>query len=290
MKNLFQKLHLKIVILAVLVLAAASAFGYGVYRFQKLNNYRIVLENKNSELEQTLKLTNERLDITTQDLAKQLEINNAFSGQINSIASTVSNLDKLSKTDKELLQKYSKVYFLNENYIPSNLIDIDPAFAYEQGKDLKIHTNVSPFLEKLMDAALQNRLSIKIVSAYRSFGEQSTLKSNYKVTYGAGANKFSADQGYSEHQLGTTIDFTTPEVGGTFVNFEKTETYKWLTENAYKYGFVLSYPENNSYYQFEPWHWRFVGVNLAIKLHEENKYFYDLEQREIDLYLISIFE
>jgi hypothetical protein len=52
---------------------------------------------------------------------------------------------------------------------------------------------------------------------------------------------------------------------------------------------VLSYPKNNSYYVYEPWHWRFVGVVLSSKLRQEGKNFYDLDQREIDNYLIDIF-
>ena len=108
--------------------------------------------------------------------------------------------------------------------------------------------------------------------------------------YGSGANKFSADQGYSEHQLGTTVDFTTPDIGAGFSKFETTAAYTWLTDNAYKYGFALSYPKNNAYYQFEPWHWRFVGVELATKLHNDNMYFYDLNQRIIDTYLVYIFD
>jgi D-alanyl-D-alanine carboxypeptidase len=111
------------------------------------------------------------------------------------------------------------------------------------------------------------------------------------VTYGAGtANQFSADQGYSEHQLGTTVDFTTSSVGATFSGFEDTESYRWLRDEAHRYGFVLSYPPNNSYYQFEPWHWRFVGVDLAQDLHQDDTYFYDLDQREINEYLITLFD
>jgi D-alanyl-D-alanine carboxypeptidase len=117
------------------------------------------------------------------------------------------------------------------------------------------------------------------------------LKSTYSVTYGAGtANRFSADQGYSEHQLGTTLDFTTPATGLVFSKFEKTSAYAWLAENGYTYGFVLSYPKNNTYYQYEPWHWRFVGRGLAAKLHADGKRFYDLDQRDIDSYLISFFD
>jgi len=79
-------------------------------------------------------------------------------------------------------------------------------------------------------------------------------------------------------------------VGANLTGFENTEAYTWLQENAYKYGFVLSYPKGNGYYVFEPWHWRFVGKDLAIKLHREDKNFYDLDQRQIDEYLVSIFD
>ena len=110
------------------------------------------------------------------------------------------------------------------------------------------------------------------------------------MTFGSGANKFSAEQGYSEHQLGTTIDFTTPALGASFSAFDTTSAYEWLQGNAHRFGFVLSYPKGNAYYIYEPWHWRFVGVELATKLHTEGKRFYDMDQREINDYLSKIFD
>jgi len=74
------------------------------------------------------------------------------------------------------------------------------------------------------------------------------------------------------------------------LKFEQTNAYQWLLENAYKYGFILSYPENNSFYQYEPWHFRFVGKSLARYLHEEKQNFYDVSQAKIDAYLINIFD
>jgi D-alanyl-D-alanine carboxypeptidase len=145
-------------------------------------------------------------------------------------------------------------------------------------------------LQQLLTDASKAGTDLKIISAYRSFGEQGALKNGYTVTYGSGANKFSADQGYSEHQLGTTVDFTTSKLGTQFTAFAKTDSFKWLEDNAYRYGFVLSYPESNTYYQFEPWHWRFVGKSLAAMLHEEKQNFYDLSQSKIDSYLINIFD
>lgn len=257
---------------------------YGTHRYRLLQNEQITalaalanVQEKNYGL--------------LQETRKRQAIINSFQGQIQNITSTVGTLTKLSQTDPELLKKYSKVYFLNENYRPAQLTSISQKYLYNQAGDAFIHTGVSPYLEKLLKAARSDGIDLLIASAFRSFETQASLKSEYKVIYGAGtANQFSADQGYSEHQLGTSIDFTVPEVGGAFSKFQREPAYRWLENNAYKYGFALSYPEGNSYYRFEPWHWRFVGVSLAEMLHQERKYFYDLDQREIDPYLIKLFD
>jgi D-alanyl-D-alanine carboxypeptidase len=203
----------------------------------------------------------------------------------------VGSLEKLSVTDPELLQKYSKTYFLNEHYVPISLSQIPIEYTNTSGKNLEIHSDVLPFLEDMLADAKDAGLSLQVLSAYRSFYTQAELKASYIFTYGAGtANKFSAEQGYSEHQLGTTMDFTNPTIAGVLSGFDTTPEYKWLLENAYKYGFVISYPEGNTYYKFEPWHFRFVGIKLATKLYEDNMYFYNMDQRVINTYLPNIFD
>ncbi len=264
------------------------------------NNFIVTTKGLNSDIESL----NSVLDSTKSELAATIDQRNylgdqyniernkinGLTSQISDIQGTVSDLQKLKQIDPELLKKYSKVYFLNENYVPASLTAINPADTYNPKDDYLILTKVLPFLNNLMSVAKADGMDIEVVSAYRSFNEQSSLKSSYKVVYGIGANKFSADQGYSEHQMGTTVDFTTKDIGAGFTGFEKSATYQWLLDNAYTYGFVLSYPKGNSYYQFEPWHWRFVGRALAQKLHDDGKNFYDLDQREIDKYLISFFD
>jgi len=211
--------------------------------------------------------------------------------EIGAISGTVGTLEKLSKTDPELLQKYSKVFFLNEHYEPSRLVEIPDAFEYYEERHSKIHEAVWPYLQLLLESAKRDGVDLYVYSAFRPFSEQQALKSQYKVTYGEGtANQFSADQGYSEHQLGTTIDLITTGIGGTLDGFETTVAYEWLLNNAYRYGFVLSYPENNGFYVFEPWHWRYVGITLATNLKNQGKHFYDLDQRTIDEYLVHFFE
>ncbi len=224
------------------------------------------------------------------ELRDERERNEAFEGQIRDIAGTVGDLDKLSKTDEELLQKYSKAYFLNENFVPSDLREIDDAYVQDDREPEYFHGDAMKFLEDLMDEAEDDNIDITIISAYRSFEEQNSLKGQFTQVYGEGANAFSADQGFSEHQLGTTVDFGTSNITSAQLTFADTEAYAWLLRNAHRYGFVLSYPEDNGFYVFEPWHWRFVGKDLARDLDRADAHFYDWEQRRIDEYLLNIFD
>lgn len=211
---------------------------------------------------------------------------------VGSISGTVSTLQKLSEIEKEILKKYSKVYFMNENYTPEHLTVIPEEYLYSTKKQEHFLSEAWPKLKALLDDAKKAGVEVYIKSAYRSFAEQKSIKSSYSVLYGAGtANAFSADQGYSEHQLGSTVDLVTTGMSGQLTtSFDTTQAFLWLKENAHRYGFILSYPKGNAYYIYEPWHWRYVGVKLATYLYENKMNFYDLDQREIDQYLLTVFE
>ena len=243
-----------------------------------------------ADLTSELNTLKEQYGLLNDDYSNELGRNEDFERQIKKISKTVGVLDKLSKTDEELLQKYSKVYFLNEHYIPEKLSSIEKTHLYDESRDLQLHSSVIPYFNDMVEDAKKDGIDLWVVSAYRSFQTQAQLKGAYTVTYGTGANAFSADQGFSEHQLGTTVDFTTRGLGGGLDGFESTPAYTWLKDNAHKYGFTLSYPENNQYYVYEPWHWRFVGEKLADDLHDDKATFYDWEQRKIDGYLVNIFD
>lgn len=293
-----NQMKTKKILLGILAFFLVCLLAYGGYSLikkiieiekQELSHYDEI-NQKISDIELIL-LSVEEKNTTLSDLvAMAEERSQKLKSEFNKVNDNVEDLTKLTTTDPELLQKYSKVYFLNEHYAPIDLKTISSKYTYDQNKKYEIHEQVWPYLKDLLEEAEDDGLSLQIISAFRSFGEQSTLKGSYTMTYGAGsANTFSADQGYSEHQLGTTVDFTTPSIGATYSGFAQTPEYKWLRENAYKYGFTLSYPENNSYYQFEPWHWRFVGKKLARDLYKDNDFFYNLSQREIDSYIIDLF-
>jgi len=242
------------------------------------------------EFEARLASTTAEKDQIFSQLTEEQKETLSLKRKINRADDKIDELKKITETDPELLQKYSKVFFLSENYAPKKLVDIPEQYLYDNKKLQQFSEEAWRFLENMLKDAADSDAPLQIVSAYRSFGTQSILKSGYTTIYGSGANKFSADQGYSEHQLGVTVDLTTTGVAPTTLAFANTRAFLWLTNNAWRYGFVLSYPKGNSYYVYEPWHWRFVGRDLAEDLRAENKNFYDLDQRQLDTYLGKLFD
>lgn len=305
-KNIPLISWLNIGILVLLIGGLGYEAWYGYNYLKKLSDEIDTLSLNISSLEKNIASSTQKLQadisLTHSDLSSAIDdekknvgkietLLGTYKQEVGDISGAVSTLEKLSKTDPELLQKYSKIFFLNEHYAPARLTEIPDKYEYFESKYSKIDSQVWPYLENMLKASLAANLEIYVYSAYRSFDEQNALKNQYVVVYGAGtANQFSADQGYSEHQLGTTVDLITTGIGGTLEGFDETTAYHWLLENAYKFGFILSYPADNDYYIFEPWHWRFVGVKLATDLHNTDKNFYDLDQREIDEYLVNLFE
>ena len=93
------------------------------------------------------------------------------------------------------------------------------------------------------------------------------------------AARVSAKPGHSEHQLGTTIDFTTPRVDYDLVeSFGATPEGQWLAQNAGRFGFVMSYPQDKEQvtgYAYEPWHFRYVGVDVAAAVAESRLTLYE---------------
>jgi D-alanyl-D-alanine carboxypeptidase len=282
-------------VLVAVAVAFAAAGGLGWYRYAAAVDAAAAADAaRRAEIaSSTAALETARTEIAqlAEQLAAEKEANDELAQEKRKAEKKADELEDLAKLDPELLAKYSKVYFLNENYEPPKVVAVPVEYRADPDKDLKIHKEVSPFLRRMLEAAEDDKVEIAVASAYRSFDQQAELKGQYSVTYGtSAANRFSADQGYSEHQLGTTIDFTSPEIGGGLNGFEGTEAFGWLEENAHRYGFILSYPEGNAYYAYEPWHWRFVGEDLARHLKKKKLSFYDMDQRDIDSYLGEIFD
>lgn len=172
--------------------------------------------------------------------------------------------EKIKKTDitKNNLILVNKYNYLEKNYLPNNLENIDEKYA---NKNMKLTHQAKLAFEELSKKAKQENLNIIAMSTYRSYTYQNTLYNNYVNKDGQKlADTYSARPGHSEHQTALAVDVYNKTK--TYLEFENTKEYIWMQENAHKYGFILRYPkekENITGYQYEPWHYRYVGINEA---------------------------
>jgi len=163
-----------------------------------------------------------------------------------------------------LLALVTKETTLKRNYVPTDLEAV-PA-RLNPYYPMQLRSEALRHLEKLWEAARDDGVALSIRSAYRSYQTQKELFRDYVSRHGeAEANRFSARPGQSEHQLGTTVDF-----GGTGADFTAafadTKQGRWLVANAHRYGFAKSYPAGKEHitgYIYEPWHYRYIGVERA---------------------------
>ncbi len=176
-----------------------------------------------------------------------------------------TNKTDVSKNNLMLVNKFN---YLDEKYVPSDLVDVKNYYSYGENQIKKeVYEN---FLDMWNDAKSED-LSIIITSSYRDYNYQKQLWDSYSNQKGESwADSVAARAGYSEHQTGLSIDVFT--YGSTMDSFEGTDEFKWLQKNSYKYGFILRYPkgkENLTGYDYEPWHYRYVGKEVAKQIYEE---------------------
>lgn len=163
-----------------------------------------------------------------------------------------------------LVNKYTK---LDENYTP-NLVTMSSTYSYD---NMQMEATAYEHFKQMVDAAKNDGIKLYNISSYRGYSTQNYLYNNYVNNSGKeAADTFSARPGYSEHQTGLATDINTANSSD---HFENTKEYQWLINNSYKYGFILRYPQSKEYitgYKFEPWHYRYVGLDVAkyIKEHD----------------------
>jgi D-alanyl-D-alanine carboxypeptidase len=151
------------------------------------------------------------------------------------------------------------------SYIPDNLVRLP------SGRMLNKKAT-QQYLKMVKDAKNSNVI-INEVSAYRSYYTQGITFNNAVARNGlAHTQKFVAQPGTSEHQTGLALDISTPgyKLNSTFLS---TAAYKWLKENHIKYGFIMRYKEDKvdtTKYSFEPWHYRYVGIDMAKEIEEKD--------------------
>ena len=135
-----------------------------------------------------------------------------------------------------------------------------------------VRRHVIADLKLMAEAARRAGARLSVQSAFRSYATQKSTFDYWVRVHGyAVALKESARAGHSEHQLGTTVDFRS--YGGSapwnYTDWGTTKAGAWLKANAYKFGFVMSYPKGKTTvtcYTYEPWHYRYVGRTRAAKI------------------------
>ncbi|MBQ4263632.1 MAG: M15 family metallopeptidase [Bacilli bacterium] len=170
---------------------------------------------------------------------------------------TIDTFDKLC-----LVNKY---YRLPENYSAENLVTLDKNYSSSSQKMKKEAAN---YMKSLIDDAKKEGYNLTVISGYRTQSLQNTLFTNSEKKNGLEhALMYSAKPGHSEHQTGYAADLNSVEE-----SFADTKEYTWLKENAYKYGFIERYPKGKEFitgYGYEPWHYRYVGINAATIIQNE---------------------
>lgn len=160
---------------------------------------------------------------------------------------------------------------LPATYVPPNLTSLDSSgLPFRFTREVYASGMLVTDLQQLGEAARTAGLDLSIVSGYRSYQTQASTY-QYWVGYNGGsvaaADTVSARPGHSQHQLGTTVDFSSSEVGDQIgAVFHGTQAASWLSSNAWRYGFILAYPEGqekNTGYAYESWHYRYIGRELA---------------------------
>ncbi len=174
---------------------------------------------------------------------------------------------KKTDTSKKELLLVNKYNALDENYIPEDIIDISVKYCYG---DNEISNEVYQKFISMYNAAKEEDLYLIITSAYRDYNFQKELWDQYADSQGEEwADSVAARPGHSEHQTGLALDIVT--YNSNMNDFENSDEFKWLQQNAHKYGFILRYPkdkEDITGYSYESWHYRYVGVDVATEIHE----------------------
>lgn len=217
---------------------------YDYSKLALLNRYILYKENNNATFEDSVKYVN--IDLDKEDY---------------------TNYNVINRFSFDMI--VNKHNYLNDNFIPNDLIIVDKKYAVDNKQ--MINCIVYENFKKMSDDCKNETGSrVLIKSGYRSFNEQKNIYDFYEKLNGSNyAKKYVANAGFSEHQTGLAIDIKDEKSD----LFDNTNSKKWIDNNAHKYGFILRYSNNNQNitgYNYESWHYRFVGEKIAKYIYEKN--------------------
>lgn len=183
----------------------------------------------------------------------------------------------------------NKQYALPEDYAPEDLVTVEVPTVLENPEIRQLREVASDALTDMFAAAEEEGIILHARSGYRSYQTQVQLFNSYVENHGEeAANRYSARPGESEHQTGLAMDVTSESA-----NYQLSEAFGstpegiWVEENAHEFGFIIRYPEGTediTGYQYEPWHLRYFGEELAADIYESGLTYEEyLIERGIDI-------
>ncbi|MDO4926970.1 MAG: D-alanyl-D-alanine carboxypeptidase family protein [Turicibacter sp.] len=190
---------------------------------------------------------------------------------------------RVLKDPSSLTTLVNKNFRLPSNYVPADLVLLDVPLYNNSPSNLAnyMRSEAAVALKNMFNTA-QSEKGYKLVarSGYRSYKTQETLYNNYVSTKGqVWADTYSARPGHSEHQTGLAIDITSPTVNNSLSDsFGTTAEGKWVAQNAHRFGYILRYPQGRQSevgYEYEPWHLRYVGVEIATEIYNSGLIYED---------------
>jgi len=172
-------------------------------------------------------------------------------------------------TSKDYLMLINKYHYVEEDFVPEDIVRASASYAYE---NRRLKRRAYEAFKTLADDAKRDGHTMVISSGYRTFAQQEEVwRSIYSLQGTRRADQFAARPGHSEHHTGYAIDIA--DFFDLEDNFGATESYQWMIINAYRFGFILRYPkdkENITGYSYEPWHFRYVGLEVAKYIQNNN--------------------
>lgn len=176
----------------------------------------------------------------------------------------------ISKKEKMLVNKYN---YLEKDYEPENLVTIPTTYAWGDTGSQKVTQSTYDAFLNMWNDANEEGYYLMVSSSYRTYDKQELVYNNYKNSYGEEyADSIAARPGFSEHQTGYALDIF-EKSSSNQKTFHESTAYEWLKNNSYKYGFILRYKENKediTGYSFESWHYRYVGIDIAKYIYEND--------------------
>ena len=223
----------------------SNYYEYKNFDVSKIDRYNAYYEDNNYNYEDVVTYVNINLDLPV--YTDTLEVDDPNS----------------------LLVLVNKYHYLPDGYEPDDLEYLDGYY----GNSVPVRGIIKePFLELQKAAEEEAGIDFMPTTAYRGYSFQATLYNNYVASDGvAAADTYSARPGYSEHQTGLAIDLKNTALGDGIRLTD--EDYEWLSNNAYRWGFIIRFPEDKTDitgYQFENWHIRYVGMDAAKIIYEND--------------------